>query len=210
MQEIWNFLIKYAGIVAFLCALGAAYYVANAYRSRREARSAMFDAERQVAQDRVMRNGLVGMILLVFTIVFFGLSLIGTGSAAPSETPTRAPATRTLTPRASATGPITPTRQLTPQGPTLPPPPTLTATTPPVNNTPVPGSKTRVVTGTADSGGLALRKTPSGDLIDRLPDGTVVELVGDPQTVGGQEWQKVRDPQGREGWVASQYLIVKP
>jgi uncharacterized protein YgiM (DUF1202 family) len=50
----------------------------------------------------------------------------------------------------------------------------------------------------------------SGELIDKLPDGTVVELLGETQSEGGFEWQKVRDSKGREGWVAGQYLIVSP
>jgi hypothetical protein len=76
--------------------------------------------------------------------------------------------------------------------------------------TPAAGRKTAVVTGTADVGGLKLRKAPNGDIIDSLPDGTVVELAGEVKTEVGLEWQKVLDPKGREGWVAGQYLIINP
>jgi SH3-like domain-containing protein len=38
----------------------------------------------------------------------------------------------------------------------------------------------------------------------------VVEVLGESQTAVGLEWRNVRDPKGREGWVAAQYLIINP
>jgi SH3-like domain-containing protein len=61
--------------------------------------------------------------------------------------------------------------------------------------------------------GLRLREAPSVDanLIDYLPDGTVVTLLADVTTTpDGIEWRRVIDPQGREGWVATNYLSVNP
>jgi Bacterial SH3 domain len=211
MQEFWNFILRYAGVVAVVCAGGAAYYLSAAYRARRESRSAMFNAERQVTKDRMARFSIVGLLLVGLTLLFFGLALMGVGNAPLAEQPTRPP-TRTSTPRAGITPSlaITPTRQPTSSLPTVPPPPAATKTPAPVVTTPGAGGKTAVVTGTADAGGLKLRKTPNGELIDSLPDGTVVELLGVTESVGGVEWQNVRDPRGREGWVAGQYLIINP
>ena len=211
MQEFWNFILRYAGLVALLCAVGAAYNLVTAYRARREGRSAMFGAERQAATDRVLRSGVFGVALVGLTLLFFALALIGTGSTPPSEQPPR-PSTRTATPRAGITPglAVTPTRQPTSSLPTVPPPPAATNTPAPVVTTPGPGSKTAVVTGTGDVGGLKLRKAPNGELIDSLPDGTVVEILGESQTAVGLEWRNVRDPKGREGWVAAQYLIINP
>lgn len=211
MQEFWNFILRYAGVVAVVCAAGAAYYLSGAYRAQRESRSAMFDAERQVTKDRMRRSGVVGVGLIALTLLFFGLALMGAGNAPPAEQPTRPP-TRTSTPRAGITPglAITLTQQPTSSAPTVPPPPEATQTPAPVVTTPGAGHKTAVVTGSADVGGLALRKTPGGELIDRLPDGTVLELLGDTQSTAGEEWQSVRDPKGREGWVAGRYLIVNP
>jgi hypothetical protein len=211
VQEFWNFIVRYAGLVALLCAVGAAYNLVTAYRARREGRSAMFGAERQAATDRVLRSGVFGVALVGLTLLFFALALIGTGSAPPSDQPVR-PLTRTATPRAGITPSqaVTPTRQPTSSLPTVAPPPAATNTPKPVVATPGAGPKTAVVTGTGDVGGLKLRKAPNGELIDSLPDGTVVELLGESQTAVGLEWRNVRDPKGREGWVAAQYLIINP
>ncbi len=212
MQEFWNFILRYAGLVALVCAIAAAYYLASAYRARKAGRSAMFDAERQVANDRVVRFGFFGVILAGLTLLFFGLALIGQSSAAPAEAPTRVP-TRTVTARPGVATPTlgaASTKLPTSSLPTVAPPPAATNTPAPVAKTPAPGAKTAVVTGTADVGGLKLRETPNGKIIDSLPDGTVVELLGDTQTEVGLEWQRVRDPKGREGWVAGQYLIINP
>ena len=211
MEEFWNFILRYAGLVALVCAAGAVYNLVTAYRARREGRSAMFGAERQAANDRVMRSGVFGVALVGLTLLFFGLALIGAGGAPSAEQPTRSPA-RTATLRAGITPSLatTPTKPPASTLPTVPPPPPATNTPAPVPATPEAGRKTAVVTGTADVGGLSLRKTPNGELIDKLPDGTVVELLGESQSAVGLEWKKVRDPKGREGWVAGQYLIVNP
>ena len=213
MQELWNILLKYAAIPALVCAALAAYYLVNAYGARRASRSALFDAERQVTTDRMTRAGSLGLGLLGLTFLFFGLALIGLSVSPTAESPTRVP-TRTVTPRAGTTPALvaSPTGLPTSSLPTVPPPPAATNTPKPVVNTPSAGRKTAVVTGTADAGGLKLRRAPSpaGELIDSLPDGTVVELLGETKSDSGIEWQRVRDPKGREGWVAGQYLIFNP
>ena len=211
MQEFWNVLLRIAGLVALVCAVAAAYFWASVFRARREGRSALFDAERQVSNDRATRNGVAGLAMVALTFLFFGLALIGAGSTpAAEQTPTRI-ATRTVTPRAGTTpGALATQAQPTSSLPTVPPPPPATNTPRPVVNTPAAGRKSAVVTGTADVGGLKLRAAPNGDIIDSLPDGTVVELLGEVKTEVGIEWQRVRDPKAREGWVASQYLIINP
>ena len=80
MQELWNVLVKYAGIPALVCLFAAAYFLVDAYRVRRVGRSALFDAERQVTNERVARSGIAGLGLLGLTMLFFGLALVGTGS----------------------------------------------------------------------------------------------------------------------------------
>jgi hypothetical protein len=212
VQELWNVLLKYAAIPALVCAVVAVYYLASAYRSQRVSRSALFDAERQVTHDRMVRYGLGGLGLLGLAFLLFGLALIGVGNPPAAEESTRIP-TRTVTPRVGTTpGQLaTPTLVTTSSLPTVPPPPGVTKTPAPVANTPTSGGKTAVVTGTSDVGGLKLRTAPTtGDVIDQLPDGTVVELLGETKTDAGLEWQHVRDPKGREGWVAGQYLIINP
>jgi len=43
MQELWNLFLRFAGLVALVCAVAAAYNLAMAYRARRTAKSALFD-----------------------------------------------------------------------------------------------------------------------------------------------------------------------
>jgi hypothetical protein len=156
------------------------------------------------------RNSVAGLAMVALTFLFFGLALIGAGSTPTTEQQTRTP-TRTVTPRVGTTPNVLTTQvQPTSSLPTVPPPPPATSTPRPVVNTPAAGRKSAVVTGTSDVGGLKLRQTPNGDIIDSLPDGTVVELLGEVKNEVGIEWQNVRDPKGREGWVAAQYLIVNP
>jgi len=213
MQELWNLFLRFAGLVALVCAVAAAYNLAMAFRAQRTAKAALFDAERQVMNDRVSRSGLIGLVLLGVTLLFFALAVMGGGSAAPAEQPTRV-LTRTSTPRAG-TMPAqlgTPTSLPTLSGPTVPPPPGATKTPAPASPTASApgGSKTAIVTGTADVGGLKLRATPNGEIIDSLPDGTALQLLNETKTEVGIEWQRVRDAKNREGWVAGQYLIINP
>jgi hypothetical protein len=212
VQELWNILLKYAGIPALVSAVAAAYYLVMAYGARRTGRAALFDAERQVSHERMSRSGVMGLGLLGLTLVFFALALMGVGNSPAAEPTARVTPTRTGTPRAGTPGPLmSPTLVTTSALPTVPLPPAVTNTPKPVVNTPAGGRKTAVVTGTAEVGGLKLRTAPTtGDVIDQLPDGTVVELLGETRTDAGYEWQHVRDPKGRDGWVAGQYLIFNP
>lgn len=58
----------------------------------------------------------------------------------------------------------------------------------------------------ADGDGLNLRKSPGGDLVRTIPDGTVVVVTSaSPVSSGGRQWVSVSSPQG-EGWVAAEYL----
>ncbi|MEI7644308.1 MAG: SH3 domain-containing protein [Chloroflexales bacterium] len=67
------------------------------------------------------------------------------------------------------------------------------------------------ITGT-DIQGLFLRPDPStiGQPIATLPDGTRVEQIGADTTVAGRTWRKVRAPDGKEGWVAVEFLTAVP
>jgi len=124
MQEFWNVLLRIAGLIALVCAVAAAYFVASAYRARREGRSALFDAERQVSNDRMMRNSVAGLAMVALTFLFFGLALIGAGGAPTSEQQATRTPTRTVTPRVGTTpGVLATLVQPTSSLPTVPPPP---------------------------------------------------------------------------------------
>ena len=72
------------------------------------------------------------------------------------------------------------------------------------------GSTARVV----DTGGvgLNLRSAPSraGVVVARLPEGTVLDVTGPEQAGDGLRWIPVREPEGKTGWVAAQYLAAIP
>lgn len=189
-----------AAIGAVVALFGAAIFFWQTQEAQRASRRALFDTERQVYLDRIRRGRLSALGLAALGIILFGVNLGSSAIANPPPT-----ATPTLTPT-----PTSPPPTIGPSPtPTLPP--TLTPTPAPASPTPQP--QTGTVTG-AGSIGLRLRDAPStdGNLIDYLLDGTVVTILPDDPvtTADGIEWRKVIDPQGREGWVAVQYLTINP
>ena len=82
-----------------------------------------------------------------------------------------------------------------------------TATYPvPDDATATPTTRVRV-TGT-DGTGVNLRARPgqAADSLGVLPDGTLLDIVGDDVIAGERTWRNVRTQQGRTGWVNAQYL----
>lgn len=65
-----------------------------------------------------------------------------------------------------------------------------------------------------EEGGKNLRRRSapgtSSDVIDSLPPGTQVAVLGGPVEADGYHWWQVRVGDGREGWVAGEELVVKP
>jgi hypothetical protein len=55
---------------------------------------------------------------------------------------------------------------------------------------------------------MALRDAPrSVELGKRWPDGTEMDGLGAEQDVAGWTWSRVRDPDGNDGWVPTNYLV---
>ena len=187
-----------AGIGAIVAGLGALIFFWQMQEASRGSRRALFDTERQVYLDRMRRSRMTGAGLVVLAVFLFVVDLGGSVVANPPPPPTPTP-TPTLTP--------SPTSRI----PTLIPSatPTPTPTTAPTATGPA-APLTGTVTGSGTLG-LRLRETPGGNLIDYLPDGTVVTLKPDiTRTSDGIEWRRVIDPKGREGWVSTEYLTINP
>jgi hypothetical protein len=186
-----------AGIGAVIAGLGALIFFWQTQEAMRGSRRALFDTERQVYLDRMRRARMTAFGLIVLTVFLFLVDVGGSAIANPPPTPT---ATPSPTPIPTATSPI----------PTIAPAPTDTLV-PTLEPSPTGTPQTATVTG-AGTIGLRLRDAPNGNLIDYLPDGTVLTLLSDPRvtTDDGIEWQKVIDPQGRQGWVAVLYITVNP
>lgn len=187
-----------AGIGAAVAFVGFLIFLWQIQEARRSVRRALFDTERQVYLDRIRRGRLSAVGLLALTLLLVVANFGSSAIANPPPTPTP---TATLTP--------------TSPPPTLGPSPTPTPLLPTATSTaapsPTPPPQTATVTG-AGTLGLRLREAPNGNLIDYLSDGTVVTLLPEAsvRTDDGIEWRKVIDPQGREGWVAVQYLTINP
>jgi hypothetical protein len=65
-----------------------------------------------------------------------------------------------------------------------------------------------VIVGNTDGKGVYIRGTPTmNDRLTAWPDETRFEIIGQDTEVDGQRWRKVKDPDGREGWVPAQYTI---
>ena len=57
---------------------------------------------------------------------------------------------------------------------------------------------------------MPLLSWPNGALICTWPGGTLVAWLEGLQTAEGRMWQRVRDPDGHEGWIAQEFLVRLP
>jgi hypothetical protein len=143
--------------------------------------------------------------LLVVLVV---APLLTACSVSPRE-PAPTPAPVSTVPIVLATSPPTtvPTTVSTP----IPPPPTPAS--PPIP-TPVPPTArpANVYVAKTGSDGLTLRSTPAtdGERIALLPEGSPLTPTGQEEQTDGRRWRQVRDAQGREGWVAADFLSTSP
>lgn len=188
-----DILAPVALLAAIIAAVAAGFLLWSGQGASRAGRGALFNTERQVAYDRAKRSRYGALASGAAAVFFFGLYLVSSGTTGvalePTPTPTRTPRpTPTLAPRQRETLVATLAPSLTPT------PPLLTA----------------VVVNVGEPG-LRLREAPGGTEIDFLRDGTVLEVFPEPQvkTDDGITWQKVRDPQGRIGWVSTEYITMQ-
>lgn len=122
------------------------------------------------------------------------LDLVGTGAVAASA--------RTASESASPKPTASP-------APTAVQIPTATAARP--TPTPAPAATKRMVIANTDGIGVYLRASPKLD--DKLKpwmEGTSVETSGGPVEGDGTSWQKVRTPDGSEGFIPVQFLAAAP
>ena len=99
-----------------------------------------------------------------------------------------------------ATPTLAPTATVLPPTPTLTPLPTeIPAPTP----TPEPPDETRVFT--TGSSSVYLRTEPAGPILLSVPNGEIVEALGNRATLGGADWSEVQY-QGQTGWVGENFL----
>jgi hypothetical protein len=103
-----------------------------------------------------------------------------------------------ITPRAFATASPTVVRE-----PTRTPRPAA-----PPTRTPLPS---QLWVSNAGRDGVVLRSAPgAGDRVAGLADGTLLVPQGEQEQQSGRSWLRVRDTQGRTGWIASEFLSATP
>ncbi len=188
-----DILAPVALLAAVAAAIGAGFLMWSGQGASRSGRGALFNTERQVAYERAKRSRYGAMALGAASILLFVTYFVTSGSTGIVLEPTP---TATRTPRPTAT--LAPEKRET-----------LIATLEP-SPSPTAALAKAVVTNAGDFG-LRIRETPGGNQIDFLQDGTVLEVLPEPQvkTDDGITWQKVRDPQGRVGWVSTEYIVIQ-
>jgi hypothetical protein len=147
--------------------------------------------------------GLFTLMLVGIVLALFGLlGWLNTGSSALSPAPTatqHAGDTSISTPSADQASGNGNNDQGETATATLPPPPTPTPSiTAIVGNTGGAGANMRTIPGMA------------GTIITSVNDGTQVTLLGEVETVDGFTWQMIALPDGRQGWVVTNFLIYEP
>jgi hypothetical protein len=93
--------------------------------------------------------------------------------------------------------------------PTAPPAPTGTLRPEPSpSRTPLPS---QLWVANAGREGVVLRSGPgTGERLAGLPDGTALVPLGEQEQQSGRAWLRVREPQGRTGWIASEFVSATP
>lgn len=144
-----------------------------------------------------------GALALLSIVLLIGLSGAGAAFGAQIALPT-------FTPTASPTLTATPTVTLTPVPPTLTP----TAT---VTNTPVPPTLTPTITPTPSPtplyalvnppAGAVIRDEPGGTVVGSYLNGALLQVIGEPVTLGSQVWVQVLGTDGRSGWILQTLLV---
>lgn len=117
--------------------------------------------------------------------------------------------------------PATPQRSSTstssrrPDKPAEPPPPATAAQSAPEPASaeaaaPAPSSTLSLRVDGTDGTGVNLRAEPSASakVLKVVPEGAVLTATGEVRQAEGLSWRPVRDPEGKQGWVATKY--VKP
>jgi hypothetical protein len=145
---------------------------------------------------------LVGVLILIVLVGFllfrFGMSFFEAGRPDPSTLPT------------STAGPV-----VVPSVPSAASPVTLPSPSPGAGTVIAPGpspspaaSGVRMKVANTEGQGANMRQRPSttAPVLRTLPDGTVVEVIGNEQNAEGRNWRNVRDPGGATGWIASELL----
>lgn len=201
-------------VLASLSILATIFYLVRAIRERGTSSRAAYGVGRQEARQSMQVDAVRGVAALLVGLILFavyGLSplpeetIVPTAVSTPPTDSTEvvAPtATARPLPTATITAVSIPTTILATPTDSVP---LATATQPPPTETATPQQPTATVSSEV---GVYLRATPSttGEQLAWLLQGTILVLMEGQQTAEGFTWQQVRAPDGKEGWVAVDFI----
>ncbi len=203
MESYSILLVLALGITLF--GLGA---LIRAWRTSQSADSAWYSIENRQIKGQSTSWGLQAVVLLIcgsLLLIWIALKLQEPVPAEtlmePSPTSTPSPSQTTPPPGVDAS-----TKEAT-LVPTSSSPSEVNALTLVPIPTLVLGSEA-VITNTG-GGGLWMRDAPYGNGLILLPEGSSIFVRGGLVEVDGLLWQGVSDADGREGWVAADYLLYR-
>lgn len=223
--------------LAVLTALAAVVFIMRALIARSMSLKKVYGVARQNERQRMMLYAYYSVGLFILGLIFVGigsLTLLRDSDPAMAEIeatntpaiPTENVEAPTLTATAEpdvaetateAAPPAVvedePTATVSSEQPTAPEAPptdesTVTELTPTATTAALPPSLQDTATVNSPIVGLYLRVEPSGEILERLEDQSVVTLLNEQQTVDGIEWLKVVSISGNEGWVAAEFLVL--
>ena len=210
-------------ILAGVSILFTFYFAWKAFTAYSKTSHETYSVGQQRARQAMQVNIVWSIMLLIISLILFGVSGLSFGpveAEQPMFTATDTPLlentveVETTTAVAPTTPTTTPTLAplvtvdlgTTPVPTAVSAPPTLTPLAPPSPTTTTAGPTTAVV---SSGVGVWLRATPgtSGEQLEWLLDGTVLTVLVPRQQADGLEWQQVLTVDGIQGWVAVDYIL---
>lgn len=212
MQILFSLVIPLLGAVGLLTAV---YFALRAFSSRSRVDKAAYgygQLETRQSMQIDFGRAIIALFVGLIFLAVYAVNLAGGGTApepafvpttSPTETVEPAVETAVPTPLATITPAIFPTSEVT-LVPTQTPSPAPTAT-----STPEPSPSTATVTSGV---GVFLREDPSTTAPDIawLQEGTQLIILPGEAEADGFSWLFVRIADGREGWVAADFVTINP
>jgi len=194
--------------LALVVIIFAFYLLRRSQHIGREAKGAWYSLQGREIQGRALGVSLQAAALFVLGGIILIWLLINLPQGALESKPEPASTNETIL-TSPLPPPVRPTEDLTS---TLPADaqltPGLEGQPGPAPIATVPLTSQAIITNT-NGNGLLLRDAPFGNQVVILPEGDTIYVRGGLTEVQGIMWQSVVTMDGREGWVAADYLIYR-
>ena len=194
-------------VLALVIVVFGLYIFGRSRRAARMAESAWYAIESRQGVRSARRLAVQCAVISIVGLVALLLIALNLPETSPAENPPTRIAPTGSSPLPTIVEPHTPSPDSF-QSPTTSATAINTDTVTLVPIPTVPLTSQAIITNT-DGGGLWMRDAPFGNLIVLLPEEAVVFVRGGLLEVDGLLWQSVVDADGREGWVAADYLVYR-